>query len=118
MATWRNGWFKKMNDHSVHTTPPPSQNGCSHKNLSSNHPCHSKWLVWHSSTSPNHQRRLLPSLLYLSFFYCITVYVYCICWGLGAKPELPVIGWVDNLHGPTGLIAGASRGVIRSVFCK
>ena len=28
-----------------------------------------KWLVQHSSTSPNQQRRPLPSLLYLSFFY-------------------------------------------------
>ncbi len=28
-----------------------------------------------------------------------------------------ISGWVDNLNGPTGLIAGASRGVIRSVYC-
>ena len=28
-----------------------------------------KWLVRHSSMSPKHQRRPLPSLLSLSFFY-------------------------------------------------
>ena len=31
-----------------------------------------KWLVWHSSMSPNQQRRPLPSLLSLSFFYAVT----------------------------------------------
>ena len=42
------------------------------QNFSSNHLCcYSKWLVWHSSTSPKQQRRPLPSLLSLSFFYAI-----------------------------------------------
>jgi hypothetical protein len=31
---------------------------------------------------------------------------------------LILAGWVDNLNGPTGLIAGASRGIIRSIHCK
>ena len=31
-----------------------------------------KWLVWHSSLSPNQQRRPLHSLLSLSFFYAWT----------------------------------------------
>lgn len=27
-------------------------------------------------------------------------------------------GWVDNLNGPTGLLVGAGKGVIRSMYCK
>ena len=27
-------------------------------------------------------------------------------------------GWVDNLNGPTGLIIGAGKGVIRSMHCN
>ena len=42
-ATWRNGCFEKMDDQpvhcTVHTKPPPYQNGCSPKNFCSNHPC-------------------------------------------------------------------------------
>ena len=50
------------------------QNGCSAENICSSHPCcYCKWLVWHSSTSPNQQRRPLPSLLSLSFFYVTRV---------------------------------------------
>mgnify|MGYP005984419535 CR=1 FL=1 len=30
----------------------------------------------------------------------------------------PYAGWVDNLHGPTGLIVGAGKGVIRSMHCN
>jgi len=30
----------------------------------------------------------------------------------------PVVGWVDNLNGPTGLMVGAGKGVIRSMHCK
>ena len=37
--------------------------------FSSNHPLSAKWLVRHSSTSPQQQRRPLPSLMYKSFFY-------------------------------------------------
>lgn len=29
----------------------------------------------------------------------------------------PIPGWVDNLNGPTGLLAGAGKGVLRSVLC-
>lgn len=28
----------------------------------------------------------------------------------------PVPGWVDNLNGPTGLMVGAAKGVIRSML--
>ena len=28
-----------------------------------------------------------------------------------------VTGWVDNLNGPTGMIAGASKGVLRTLYC-
>lgn len=27
-------------------------------------------------------------------------------------------GWVDNLNGPTGLMVGAGKGVIRSMHCR
>lgn len=30
----------------------------------------------------------------------------------------PLPGWVDNLNGPTGLLVGAGKGVIRSMHCK
>ena len=62
----RNGCFGKMDDHPVHTKPPPYQDGYSSKKV-----VHiilaAKWLVRHSSTSPNQQRRHLPSLLSLSY---------------------------------------------------
>ncbi|XP_025834222.1 fatty acyl-CoA reductase 1-like [Agrilus planipennis] len=29
----------------------------------------------------------------------------------------PIPGWVDNLNGPTGLIVGAGKGVIRTMHC-
>ncbi|XP_020294359.1 putative fatty acyl-CoA reductase CG5065 [Pseudomyrmex gracilis] len=32
--------------------------------------------------------------------------------------EEPMPGWVDNLNGPTGLLVGAGKGVIRSMYCK
>ncbi|KAL0125702.1 hypothetical protein PUN28_004638 [Cardiocondyla obscurior] len=30
----------------------------------------------------------------------------------------PMPGWVDNLNGPTGLMVGAGKGVIRSMHCN
>ncbi|KAJ9578553.1 hypothetical protein L9F63_005282, partial [Diploptera punctata] len=30
----------------------------------------------------------------------------------------PLPGWVENLNGPTGLLVGAGKGVIRSMHCK
>ncbi|XP_046383094.1 putative fatty acyl-CoA reductase CG5065 [Ischnura elegans] len=32
--------------------------------------------------------------------------------------EEPIPGWVETLHGPTGLLVGAGKGVIRSMHCK
>ncbi|CAH2011783.1 unnamed protein product [Acanthoscelides obtectus] len=32
--------------------------------------------------------------------------------------EEPLPGWVDSLNGPIGLLAGAGKGVIRSMYCK
>ncbi|XP_050426431.1 putative fatty acyl-CoA reductase CG5065 [Adelges cooleyi] len=29
----------------------------------------------------------------------------------------PIAGWVDNLNGPTGLLAGAGKGVLRTLLC-
>jgi len=30
----------------------------------------------------------------------------------------PIPGWVDNLNGPTGLIVGAGKGMLRTLHCK
>lgn len=30
----------------------------------------------------------------------------------------PLPGWVDNLNGPTGILVGAGKGVIRSMHCN
>ena len=30
----------------------------------------------------------------------------------------PLPGWVDNLNGPTGVMVGAGKGVIRSMLCN
>lgn len=30
----------------------------------------------------------------------------------------PIPGWVDNLNGPTGILVGAGKGVIRSMHCN
>lgn len=34
----------------------------------------------------------------------------------GLKEPLP--GWVDNLNGPTGILAAGGKGVLRSVLCN
>lgn len=35
-----------------------------------------------------------------------------------ASLKEPVPGWVDNLNGPTGLMVGAGKGVVRSMHCN
>lgn len=30
----------------------------------------------------------------------------------------PIPGWTDNLNGPTGLLIGAGKGVLRSMYCN
>lgn len=30
----------------------------------------------------------------------------------------PLPGWTDNINGPTGLLIGAGKGVIRTMYCK
>lgn len=29
----------------------------------------------------------------------------------------PLPGWTDNINGPTGLLIGAGKGVIRTMYC-
>ena len=74
MATSRNGCFEKINVHPVHTIPNhhPTKKDVLQKTfvqiiLAAN------WLERHSRTSPNQLRRLLPSLLSLSFFYGVSI---------------------------------------------
>ena len=30
----------------------------------------------------------------------------------------PLPGWVENLNGPTGILAATGKGVMRTMFCK
>lgn len=30
----------------------------------------------------------------------------------------PIPGWTDNMNGPTGLLIGAGKGVIRTMYCN
>lgn len=30
----------------------------------------------------------------------------------------PVVGYIDNLYGPTGVVAGAGTGVLRTMHCN
>lgn len=30
----------------------------------------------------------------------------------------PIPGWTDNINGPAGLLIGAGKGVIRTMYCK
>ena len=30
----------------------------------------------------------------------------------------PLPGWLENLNGPTGIVAGAGKGLLRTVYCK
>lgn len=30
----------------------------------------------------------------------------------------PVVGWIDNFNGPTGVIAGAGTGILRTLHCN
>lgn len=29
----------------------------------------------------------------------------------------PVVGWIDNLYGPTGVVAGVGTGILRTMHC-
>lgn len=30
----------------------------------------------------------------------------------------PIPGWTDNINGPTGLLIGAGKGVLRTMYCN
>ena len=64
---WQNGYFRKIDDHRVHTTPnphPPKLDFLSKTFLQII--LAAKWLVQHSSMSHKQQRRSLPTLLSVS----------------------------------------------------
>ena len=83
-ATWWKGCFEKLADHSVHTIPNhhPTKKDVLPKTFVQII-LGAKWLVRYSSSPPTQQRRPLPSLLYLFFFYglvatgvfCYTAYI-------------------------------------------
>ena len=65
---WQYGWFRKMNDHLVNTTPnhhPPKMDGLPKTFLQII--LAAKWLVRYSSTSPKQQRR--PSVCVSILYY-------------------------------------------------
>lgn len=35
-----------------------------------------------------------------------------------AASEEPIPGWIDNLNGPTGVIAGVAKGVLRTIYAN
>lgn len=52
----------------------------------------------------------------VSFIYSLTLYLFLSITVLSAHKE-PVEGWVDNLNGPTGIIAAAGKGFFRTMLC-
>lgn len=40
------------------------------------------------------------------------------CVSVAAAWREPLPGWVDNLNGPTGLIVGAGKGMLRTLHCR
>ena len=67
LKKWMISWFKQYQITTL------DQNECSSKNLVQIILA-AKWLVWDSRTSPKQQRRPLPSLLSLMFFYGLKVH--------------------------------------------
>ncbi|ALC42317.1 CG30427 [Drosophila busckii] len=52
-----------------------------------------------------------------------TLYFYSRCTNLYFRSVTPAVaeplpGWVDNMNGPTGVLIGAGKGVIRSMICN
>lgn len=36
---------------------------------------------------------------------------------MSATLSSPTAGWVDNLNGPSGVLAGGGKGILRSMIC-
>lgn len=51
-----------------------------------------------------------------SLSFVILIYIFFITIVTASWKE-PILGWVDNLNGPTGLLAGAGKGVLRTLLC-
>ncbi|XP_017147108.1 fatty acyl-CoA reductase 1 isoform X1 [Drosophila miranda] len=62
--------------------------------------------------------RLQLKLMYILDRLCKTVIVGSLCYWTYVSPAAyePIPGWVDNMNGPTGLMIGCGKGVIRSVL--
>lgn len=50
------------------------------------------------------------------FFPIVFIYIL----GIVVIPvwKEPIPGWTDNINGPTGLLIGAGKGVIRTMYCN
>ena len=114
---WRNGWIGKWtlggmdaSEHLVDLPVPSTKNYHTPKMdvLSTNFLqiiLAAKCIAGHSSTSPNQQRRPLPSLLYKSFFYgdhiqytwyghCSLLYLkYSVLWPCGVSMSSSSVMW-------------------------
>lgn len=56
------------------------------------------------------------ALNYLFLFFVLFIAFFCTNTVTASWRE-PILGWVDNLNGPTGLLAGAGKGVLRTLLC-
>lgn len=53
--------------------------------------------------------------LWISF---LSYYYYYSCNVVTAALKQPYPGWIEGMNGPTGLMIGAARGVVRSMHCN
>jgi hypothetical protein len=58
-----------------------------------------------------------PSDICSSQFTFYNMVTCCFLLTVTAALKEPIPGWVDNLNGPTGLLAGAGKGILRSIHC-
>jgi hypothetical protein len=75
-------------------------------------------LLINISLTLNHVSHLIT---YYCFLFLLSTYrLFCFCFytnTVTASWREPILGWVDNLNGPTGLLAGAGKGVLRTLLC-
>lgn len=50
--------------------------------------------------------------------HILTSFLASHCITVTAAWKEPLPGWVDNLNGPTGILVGAGKGVIRTMHCN
>lgn len=51
---------------------------------------------------------LISISLFVDYFFFLVIPIW----------KEPIPGWTDNINGPTGLLIGAGKGVIRTMYCN